>query len=179
MPTLSLKSDDTGHLQEAEQGQATPIGDRSRRIKTGNLVLDDKDYSPSSSAPEAIRKTVNATNGVDTETVHKLTRPQQEGPGIIIDLASGFEDQFSKPSISSRNPPSSTMYFTRTNARMESKVLAKHVVVPKDKRGPPRSREFGVHYLAATKALDYIFGVAKNFVPTCRHEMFSSAKHMI
>ena len=94
--------------------------------------------------------------------------PQQEGSGIILDLVSGFEAQFSEPSISSGNPPSSTMNFTRTNARTESKVLAKQVVVPKDKRGPTRSREFGAHYSAATKALYHMFGAAKHFVPTSR-----------
>ena len=166
MSTLSITSDNTGRLQEAEQGKATPIGDRSRRITTVNLVLDDKDYSPSSSAPEAIMQAVNATDRVDTKTVHSLPGPQQEGSGIILDLASGFEAQFSKPSISSGNPPSSTMHFTRTKARTESKVLAKQVVVPKDKRGPPGSREFGAHYSAATKALDHMFGAAKKFVPT-------------
>ena len=91
MSTLSIKSGDTGRLQEAEQGQATPIGDRSRQITTGNLVLDDEDYSPSSSAPEAIRQAVNATDVVDTKTVHTLPGPQQEGLGIILDLASVFE----------------------------------------------------------------------------------------
>ena len=114
------------------------------------------------------RQAVNATDRVDTETVHTLPGPQQEGLGIILDLASGFEAQFSKPSISSGNPPSSTIYFTRKNARTESKVLEKQVVVPKDKRVPPGSREFGAHYSAATKALDHMFGADKHFVPTSR-----------
>ena len=142
-------------------------------------MLDDEDYSPSSSAPESIRQAVNATNGVDTKTVHTLPGPQQEVLGIILDLASGFESQFREPSISSRNPPSSTMYFTRTNARIESKVLAKKVVVPKDKRGPPGSREFGAHYSAATKALDHMFGAAKHFVPTSREGETNNPYHNI
>ena len=170
MSTWSITSDDTGRLQESEHGQANPIGDRSLRITTGNIVLDVKDYSPSSSVPEAIRQSGNATDGVNTETVFTIPEPQQEGSGIILDLASGFEAQFSKPSISSGNPPSSTMYFTRTNARTESKVLAKQVVVPKDKRFPPGSREFGAHYSAATKVLDHMFGDANNFVPTSWEE---------
>ena len=79
MSKSSITSDDTGRLQEAEQGQATPIRERSRRITTGNLVLNDEEYSPSSSVPEAISQAFNATDGVDTETVHKFPGLQQEG----------------------------------------------------------------------------------------------------
>ena len=102
-----------------------------------------------------------------------------EGSVIILDLASGFEAQFSEPSISSGNPPSSTMYFTRKNARTESKVLEKQVVVPIDKRGPPRSREFGAQYLAATKALDHMFGAAKNFLQTSQEGETDNPYHNI
>ena len=57
------------------------------------------------------------------------------------------------------------MYFTRTNTRTESEVLAKQVVVTKDKRGLPGSREFGAHYSAATKSLAHMFGAAIHFMP--------------
>ena len=71
------------------------------------------------------------------------------------------------------------MYFTRTNARIESEVLAKNVVVPKDKRGPPGSREFGAHYSAATKSLAHMFGAAKNFMQTSREGETDNPYHNI
>ena len=62
MSTSSIKSDDTVRLKEAKQGQATPIGDRSRQITTGNLVLDDEDYSPcTSSAAKLMPSTIRGT----------------------------------------------------------------------------------------------------------------------
>ena len=72
MFTSSITSDDTGRLQQSEQGQATPIDEWYRQITTVNLVLDNEDYSPSSSATEAIRQAVNATDRVDPEMVHTL-----------------------------------------------------------------------------------------------------------
>ena len=57
-------------------------------------------------------------------------------------------------------------YFTRKVAITESEVLEKQVVVPKDKRRIPVSREFGIHYLKATGVLDQVFGAARHFVPT-------------
>ena len=51
---------------------------------------------------------------------------------------------------------------------MGDKVLAKHVVVTKDKRSIPVSRERGTHYSAATGALNQTFGEARHFVPTSR-----------
>ena len=59
-------------------------------------------------------------------------------------------------------------YFSRTTARTEAEVLAKQVVVPKDKRGKPGSRESRIHYSAATGALPLKFGAARHFVPTSR-----------
>ena len=59
-------------------------------------------------------------------------------------------------------------YFARNTARMESEVLAKQVVAPKEKRGIPGSRESGVHYLAATGAFDPTLGTARFFLPTSR-----------
>ena len=59
-------------------------------------------------------------------------------------------------------------YFSRGTARTEAKVLAKQAVVPKDKRGVPGSRERGIHYSAATGALEQMFGASSHFVPTSR-----------
>ena len=42
------------------------------------------------------------------------------------------------------------------------------MVVPKDKRSIPGSRERGVHYSTATGALKKTFGAASNFGPTSR-----------
>ena len=57
-------------------------------------------------------------------------------------------------------------YFSRETARMEAKVLAKQVVVLKDKHIIPGSRERSIHYLAATCTLEQTFGAARHFVPT-------------
>ena len=59
-------------------------------------------------------------------------------------------------------------YFSRETTRTEAEVLAKHVVVPKDKCGIPGSRERGINYLAATGALDQTFGADRNFCPQVR-----------
>ena len=53
------------------------------------------------------------------------------------------------------------------------------MVGPKDKRGIPGSRERGIHYLAATGALDPIFGAARHFVPTNREEEPGKQYHNI
>ena len=57
-------------------------------------------------------------------------------------------------------------YFSQETARTEAKVLAKQVVLLKDKRGILGSRERGIFYLAATGALKQTFGAANHFVPT-------------
>ena len=59
-------------------------------------------------------------------------------------------------------------YVSRETARTEAEVLAKQVVVPKDKRGIQVSRDFGIHYSAATGALKQTFGAARHSVPTSR-----------
>ena len=59
-------------------------------------------------------------------------------------------------------------YFVRNTARTESDVLAKKVVVPKDKRGIHGSIERGIHYLVATGALDPTLSEAGHFLLTCR-----------
>ena len=56
-------------------------------------------------------------------------------------------------------------YFSQETASTEAEVLAKQVVVPKDKRGIPGSREHGIHYLLVTGALEQTFGRTRNFVP--------------
>ena len=55
-------------------------------------------------------------------------------------------------------------YFSQEAARTEAKVLAKQVIVPKDKRIIPGSRERGIYYLAATGALEQTFIAARHFV---------------
>ena len=42
------------------------------------------------------------------------------------------------------------------------------MVLPKDKRGIPGSRECGIHYSEATDALEQTFGAARHFLPTSR-----------
>ena len=59
-----------------------------------------------------------------------------------------------------------TSYFIKNVSRKEFEVLEKQVVIPKDKRGIPGSREFGIHYLKATGVLEQVFGADQNFVPT-------------
>ena len=44
--------------------------------------------------------------------------------------------------------------------------MAKQVVVLKDKRGVPGSRELSIHYSGATGALEQKFGAARHSVPT-------------
>ena len=63
------------------------------------------------------------------------------------------------------NTGTSGGYFVQNTARTESEVLAKQVLVPKDKRGIHRSRERGIHYLEATGTLNQTFSVARHFVP--------------
>ena len=49
--------------------------------------------------------------------------------------------------------------------RTDSEVLAKQVVVTKEKHGSPGSRERGIGYLAATGALGPTFSAVRHFVP--------------
>ena len=56
-------------------------------------------------------------------------------------------------------------YFRGTTARTDAEVVDKQVVVPKDKRGKPGSRERRIYYSAATGALLLKFGAARHFVP--------------
>ena len=72
-----------------------------------------------------------------------------------------------------------TSYFTSNAARTESEVLAKQVVVPKDKCGIPGSREFIIHYSKATGALEQVFRAARNFVPTSQEGETDQPYHNI
>ena len=57
--------------------------------------------------------------------------------------------------------------------------MAKQVVVLKGNRGIPGSREFGIHYLKAIGALEKVFGVARNFVPTSQERETDQPYHNI
>ena len=57
-------------------------------------------------------------------------------------------------------------YFVRNTARTESEVPDKQLVVPKNKRDIPGSREHIIHYSELTCALDPTFGEARYFVTT-------------
>ena len=70
-------------------------------------------------------------------------------------------------------------YFTSNVTRKESEVLEKQVVVPKDKRGIPGSREFGIHYLKAMGTLDQVFGAAQNFIPKSQQGGTNQPYHKI
>ena len=61
-------------------------------------------------------------------------------------------------------------YFIWNAARTESEVLAKQVVMTKDKRGIPGSRERGIHYLEETGALNLTLGAARKFGTTSQEE---------
>ena len=53
------------------------------------------------------------------------------------------------------------------------------MVVPKDKRGIPVSRERGIHYSAATGALDLTLGAARHFLPKIREGEPGNQYHKI
>ena len=142
-------------------------------------MLIQGDQSPSSStAQEANRHIKFTSDGVDTESETSVPSLQESRTGVpFLDLVSAFQDQTSQgSSVSTQATMTSVQgsvggtgtYFTRNTARTETEVLAKQVVVPKDKRGTPGSREFGIHYTKATGALDQVFGAARHFVPTSR-----------
>ena len=177
MPRVS--SDNTiGQLIEAKQVQATPLINHYRRITSGNLVLDQGDQPHSFPVPEAHRKIYFTSDGVGTVSEHSLTSQQQSRTGVpFLGLALAPDQNSDGSSISTPTTMSdqgsvggTTSYFTRNVARTESEVLAKQVVVPKYKRGISGSREFGIHYLKATVALEQVFGVARNFVTTSQEE---------
>ena len=62
---------------------------------------------------------------------------------------------------------------------MESEVLAKQVIVPKDKHIIPGSREFAIHYSKATGALNQVFGAARNFLSTSQEGETDQPYHKI
>ena len=114
------------------------------------------------------------SDGVDTVSEHSLPIQQQLRTGVpFLDLALASEQTSDGTSIYTPTTMSdkgsvggTTFYFTRNASRIESKVLAKQVVVTKNKRGITSSREFGIHYSKATVALKQVFGAARHFVPT-------------
>ena len=53
-------------------------------------------------------------------------------------------------------------YFTSNVARAESEVLVKQVVVLKDKRGIPGSRDFSIQYSKVMVVLKHVFGAARH-----------------
>ena len=170
-----VSSDDTiDQLLESGQRQAMPLIDCYRRIASVNLVIDQGDQSHSSSVPESHRQIEFTSNRVDTASEHSLPIHQQSSTGgPFLDLTLASDQTSDGTSISTPTTMSdqgslggTTSYFTRNVARTESEVLEKQVVIPKDKRGIPGSREFGIHYLKATGVLEQVFGADQNFVPT-------------
>ena len=93
-------------------------------------------------------------------------RPSIEITEVFIHQDKSSTSSISKISVNSgASGGSGGAYFSRTTARTEAEVLAKQVVVPKDKRGKPGSKERGIYYSAATDALTLEFGAARHFVP--------------
>ena len=90
-----VSSDDTiSQLLEAEQGQATPLINRYRRIASGNLVLDQGDQSHSLSVPESHRKIEFTSDRVDTVSEHSLPIQQKSRTGVpFLNLASESQEQ--------------------------------------------------------------------------------------
>ena len=137
-------------------------------------MLDQGDQSHSSSVPEAHRQIEFTSDGFNNVLEHSLPIQQQSRTGVpFLNLALASYQTSDRTSISTPTTMSdqgsvrgTTSYFTRNVARTESEVLAKKVVVPKNKRGITSSREFGIHYSKATGALEQVFGAARHFVPT-------------
>ena len=136
-------------------------------------MLDQGYQSHSSLVPEEHRQIEITSDGVDTVSEHSLPSQHQSRTGVqFLNLALASDQTSDGTSISTSTTMSdqvsvggTTSYFTRNVARTESEVLAKQVFVPKDKRGIPGSRAFGIHYSKETGTLEQIFGAARNFVP--------------
>ena len=91
----------------------------------------------------------------------------------FLNLASASDQTSNGNSISTpttmsdqRSVKGTKSYFTRNVTRTESEVLAKQVVVLKDNRGIPGSREFIIHYSKETISLEQVFWAAQYYVPT-------------
>ena len=129
-----MLSDDTiVQLLESKQGQVKPLIDRSRRITSGNIVLDQGDQSQSSSVPESHRQIKFTSDGVNTVSEHSLPSQQQSRTGVLLlDLALASDQTSGRTSISIPTTMSdqgsvggTTSYFTSNVARTKSEVLAK------------------------------------------------------
>ena len=170
-------------LIEAELGQAMTHTDRTQHISSGNLVVDLGNSRSFSQPSEANRQIDFVFDGVDTVLDLSLSKISQQSRTIISpDLSAA--PQLSVSSISSimsgtTNTGTGGGHFVRNTARTESEVLAKKVVVPKNKRGIPGSRERGIYYSEARGALDSAFGAARNFVPTSREGETDNQYHNI
>ena len=105
---------------------------------------------------------------------NSLPIQQQSKTGVLfLDLALASNQTSNGNSISYPTAMSDqglvggTMsYFTSNVARAESEVLVKQVVVPKDKRRIPSSREFGIQYSKVMVALNMYSRQPGNFLPT-------------
>ena len=137
----------------------------------------DRGNSPSFSQPSDTNRQINfVSNGVETYSYPSLsTTPQQSKTSLFTNLSAATKNQpqLSVSSISSimsgtKNTGIGGGYFFRNTARMESEVLPKQVVAPKEKRGIPGSRDLGIRYLTATGAIDPTFNADRNFLPTSR-----------
>ena len=117
-------------------------------------MLDQGDQSHSLSVPESHRKIEFTSDIVDTVSEHSLPIQQQSRTGVpFLDIASESQDQTSISTPTTISDQGSmggaAAYFTSKVARTESEVLAKQVVVQKDKRKIFGSREFSIHYSMA------------------------------
>ena len=99
--SIVLSDDTIGQLLEAEHGKATPLIDGSRRIESGNLVLDQGDQSHSSSVPKAHRQIGFTFDGVNTVSEHSLPSQHKSRTGVpFLDLASASDQTSDGTSIS-------------------------------------------------------------------------------
>ena len=161
-----------------EQGQATPLYVRTRCNSPSNLAEAPGRYPSSSQLLEAASTTAQqrlnfVSDGVDaaSDTGQSVNSSPsiEDRPSIEIMEALIHQNNSSTSFISNMSVNSGGYggaYFSRTTARTEAEVLAKQVVMTKDKRGKPGSRERGIHYSAATGAITLKFSAARHFVPT-------------
>ena len=141
-------------------------------------MLDQGDQYHYSSVPESHRQIEFTSDGVDTVSKHSLPNQQRSKTGVpFLNLASASDQTSDRTSIynpttiSDKGPVvGTTSYFKRNVARTESEVLAKQVVVLKNKHGITGSREFGIHYSKATYNLKQVFGTARNLFQQFRKE---------
>ena len=160
-------SDDTigRFLIEAKLVQATPRTDCTRRISSSNLVVD-RGTSQSFSHPSGANLHINFVSDRVNTCSNPSPKIEDESLYRFICSTSIVRLSHIQYHVWHYKYRHGRGYFVRNTTRTESEVLSKQVVVPKDKRSIPGSRERGIHYLEATGALDPTFGAARNFVPT-------------